>query len=102
MSEKKKEGSARELSKPEQLRLRRANRGGGDIADWGGVDGESLVDAVAACTRHGWAITFGYTREGSAYTIRVLGDDSFETEYVRPTEDIDLYLRNLAEDLRTL
>lgn len=92
----------RDLSKAEQLRLRRLNRGNGDVADWGAVDGSVLVMAVEACTKHGYAITLGYTREGSAYTIRVLGDDSFETEYVRPTEDINLYLQNLAEDLRAI
>lgn len=94
-----KEKSKRELSKAEQLRLRRANRGSGDVADWGGVDGKLLVDAVAAAGANGWGLTLSYTRDGGAYAIFVLGDDSFKTEYVRPTEDIDLYLRNLAEDL---
>lgn len=100
MSDEKKKESARELSKAAQLRLRRANRGSGDVADWGSVDGKLLVDTVAAVAAHGWAITLGYTREGGAYTVRVLGDDSFETEYIRPTEDINLYLRCLTEDLQ--
>jgi len=88
--------------KAQQLRNRRLNRGNGEIADWASVDGGTLVRSIAACTKHGFAITLGYTRDGGAYTIRVLGGDGFETEYVRPSEDISLYLRNFTEDFESI
>jgi hypothetical protein len=40
----------------------------------------------------------GYTRDGGAFAIGILDGDEKHTEYVRPSEDIDLYLRDLAED----
>ena len=102
---RKKESKSAEQSKEykaAQLRSRRLHRGNGEISDWGSVDGPELVRAIASCTKHGFAITLGYTRDGGAYTVRVLGGDGFETEYIRPTEDIGLYLRNFAEDFESL
>jgi hypothetical protein len=102
MSEKRKrvetDGSAAKLDKTEQLKRRRQNRGNGAVADWGSVDGGKLTAAVAAVTQHGMAIMFGYTKDGSAYTIRYIGDDAPAPEYVRPSEDIDLHLDGIAMD----
>jgi len=91
---------ARKNSKAEQIRLRRLARSNGNTepADWGGVDGKMLARAIASVTNAGFGITLSLTKDGGAYAIRCLGNDSFESEYVRPTEDINLYLENLAFD----
>lgn len=93
---------ARTGSKLEQLKARRRNRGGAEAADWGSVDSKRLVDAVASCTRNGWGITLSYTRDGGAYVVNLLVDGHVESEYIRPSEDIDLYLANLAEDAKSV
>lgn len=82
----------------EQPRRRRSNRGQNYIADWGGVNSAKLRSAIAAVAKSGAAIRFGYTRDGGVYAIGVIGDGEPYTEYVRPDEDIDLYLDGLAED----
>lgn len=89
---------ARKEDATEQRRNRRANRGNGDKADWGSADPVKLAAAIQQVTKHGFAIRFGYTSEGSAFAIGILGDGEPIKEYVRPTEDIDLYLEGLCED----
>lgn len=64
-------------------------------ADYGECDPNLLAGAVVAISRHGGAIRFGYTRDGGAYAIGILGDGEPYTEYVRPNEDIEEYLRQL-------
>lgn len=91
-------GTARNAQTAEQLIQRRKNRGSEDIADWGGCDAGKLRDAVANVTRHGYALLIGYTRQQGAYTVRIVGLEGVEPDYIRPTEDIDLYLTGLALD----
>jgi hypothetical protein len=92
------ERPAKEAGKEQQLANRRRARGTGEIADWGGADGDALRSAVANVTKHGYALLIGYTRERGAYTVRVIGLEGVDAEYIRPTEDIDLYLTGLAQD----
>lgn len=92
---------SRKDQEPAQRAHRRAQRGDSAPADWGTVDAAKLLAVIAAVTRHGYAITLGYTRDGGAYTINVLGDTAFEREYVRPTEDMELYLEGLLQDYST-
>lgn len=82
----------------QQRAERRRNRGNADKADWSGVDAGKLVAVVASITRHGFAIRFGYTRDGGAFAIGIIGDGEPFTEFVRPSEDIDLYLDGLISD----
>lgn len=70
----------------------------GTPADWGSVDGELLTKAVAAVARKGGALRLGYTRDGGAYAIGIYGDGDPFTEYVPPSDDMDLYLRGIIED----
>lgn len=70
-----------------------------DHADWTKADPKMLSWAVGAVTTAGGAIRFGYTRDGSAYSIGIyLGDDR-ETVYARPYDDIDSILRQIAEGM---
>jgi len=91
-------GTARNAAKAEQRDVRNTRRGGGESADWGSVDAGKLREALSNVTRHGYALMLGYTQNGSAYTVRVIGDESAQADYVRPTEDIDVYLTALAFD----
>jgi hypothetical protein len=70
----------------------------GTPADWGSVSGELLTKAVAAVARKGGALRLGYTRDGGAYAIGIYGDGEPFTEYVPPSDDMDLYLRGIVED----
>lgn len=94
--------AARNAGKEQALRDRRANRGDGRQADWGSANGNSLARAIASVTRHGYAILLGYTSDQGAYTIRIVGLENIKPDYVRPTEDLDRYLDDLAEDFGAL
>lgn len=83
---------------PQQRRSRRQNRGEANPADWGSVSPEAMFRAISAVTAKRCAIRFGYTMDGGAYAVGILGDGEPYTDYIRPTEDIDEYLRGLAED----
>lgn len=77
---------------------RRRNRGKVDQADWGEATPGKLATAIKAIAQHGFAIRFGYTKDGGAFAIGILGDGEPFTEFVRPTEDIDLFLDSLVAD----
>jgi len=92
------DGNARNAAKAEQRQVRNTRRGDGENADWSSVDAGKLRQALSNVTKHGYALMLGYTQNGSAYTVRVIGDESAQADYVRPTEDIDVYLTALAFD----
>jgi hypothetical protein len=74
---------------------RRKARGTEQKADWLSVAGDVLQAAIASVSNHGGAIRFGYTRNGSAYAIGILGDGEPYTDYLRPSEDVTAYLEEL-------
>ena len=82
----------------EQRSNRRRNRGNSDPAQWQSADPARIAAAIAAVTSHGYAIRFGYTRDGGAFAIGVIGDGEPFTEFIRPTEDIDVYLDGIVLD----
>lgn len=84
----------------EQRENRRRSRGNTEAADWNDADAQRLKDAVVAVASAGCAIRFGYTRDRGAFAIGVVGDGDPYTEYVRPSENIDLYLVGLFEDYK--
>lgn len=90
--------SQRVLDAPTQRRTRNRNRGKSDAADWASASPVDIQNAINAVTSNGYAVRFGYTRDGGAFAVGVLGDGEPYTDFIRPTEDIDLYLRGLYED----
>lgn len=82
----------------EQRRIRNSTRGGGEPAEWRSANPTELLRLVVAVTKLGFAVRFGYTRDGGAFAIGVIGDGEPFTEFVRSTEDIDLFLRTCASD----
>lgn len=94
--------SKREELKPEQRRHRNANRGTGDFASWDAANPVLLRSAINAIADNGYSVTFGYTRDGGAFFISIFEGDKPIREYVRPTEDINLYLTGLYEDYKRI
>jgi len=66
-------------------------------ADWGSVDGATLIRAIEAAASVGGALRCGYSRDGGAYAIGIYGDGEPYTEFVRPSEDIEQFLQNVCE-----
>jgi hypothetical protein len=46
----------------------------------------------------GGALRLGYTRDGGAYAVGVYGDGTPFTEYIPPSDDIEVYLKGIIED----
>jgi len=90
----------REATSTEQRTIRNRNRGDGFSADWATANAGKVLDAIGAVAITGCAIRFGYTRDMGAFAVGIVGDGEPYTEYVRPTEDIDLYLDGLISDFR--
>lgn len=90
--------AARESIARQQREHRRRNRGNGEQADWATADASLLLECICRLSILGGALQFGYTRDGSAFAIRILGDGEPYTEYVRPAEDVNAYLRALSVD----
>lgn len=85
------------------FKSRRAARQGQthvEPANWGDVNAEDLVNAVAWTAACGGALRLGYTRDGGAYAVGVYLGGEAETAYVRPSEDINQWLKDLADDMR--
>jgi hypothetical protein len=66
-------------------------------ADWASADAGLMQEAIAKVTVRGGAIRFGYTSDGGAYSIGLYGDGDPYTDYVRPKEGINEYLRGIIE-----
>jgi len=99
----KKATEKRDASAEVNKRIRGQNRKAGDfeVVDWSGCDGALLQRVIAAVCKRSCAIQFGYTRDGGAYVIRIVGDGEPYNEYVRATEEIDVYLTGLALDFES-
>lgn len=99
---KKPSTASRDSAKEDAKRIRNKNRGkNGDTADYAAVKPEILAQLVAAVTSRECAIQFGYTRDGGAYCLRIVGDGEPYNEYVRPTEDVENYLQGMIEDFQS-
>jgi len=85
-------------TKPAPKRVRPIGR---ETADWASVDAEAIRTAIAALGSIGGAIRYGYTRDGGAYAIGVYGLETQPyTEYLRPGDDVQAYLHQLADSAR--
>lgn len=85
-------------SAAKQERIRKQSERRESPADWAAADPYALQMAVCAVAARGGALRLGYTRDGGAYAIGIYGDGDPYTEYVKPGEDLDGYLRNLADE----
>lgn len=90
--------AARASIAAQQREHRRRNRGTTDSADWATANSDTLLRTICAVTSAGCAIQLGYTRDGGSFVIRIVGDGEPFNEFVRPTEDLELYLKSLELD----
>jgi len=88
---------AKRTAKNVQGESRRFRRNEVGIADYDLVDAELIRSAISAAAGAGGAIRFGYSRDGGAYAVGIYGDGDPYTEYVRPSEGLDGFLRELEE-----
>lgn len=79
-------------------RIRRERVENRVTCDYADLDPALVHRVLCAITARGCAVQFGYTRDGGAYAIRIVGDGEPYTEFVKPTEDVGMALSNLAED----
>ena len=70
--------------------FRKGSRGGN--ADWGGCDSKLLQAVVVAITELGGAVTIGLSRNGGAYSLTLLLDDTRETLWFNGDADLDVEL----------
>jgi hypothetical protein len=81
------------------LKRPRGSNGTGEVADWSFCDAELLQKAISKAGFKHCALRFGYSRDGGAYAIGVYAGVDYFTDYIRPGEDIDQYLRDLILSL---
>jgi hypothetical protein len=65
-------------------------------ADWAVVDMAILLKLIVNVTGCGGAVRFGYTSDGGAYAIGFYDQDDKWTEYIRPNEDVNEVISELA------
>jgi len=88
-----------ENAKTVNNRIRQSRRGEGyEACEWSNADPGLLQQAIDIITSLGFAVQFGLTRDQQTFVIRIVGDGEPFNEYVRPTEDIDVYLQGLISD----
>lgn len=78
----------------------RKDKVGSNVADWASANAEIFLGLVAIASQKGAAIRFGYTRDGGAYSIGLYVGGDYFTDYLRPEEDLDEYIRELTESFR--
>jgi len=81
--------------KAKAARSRRADNGG--AADYASVDWLPIVALVEALAAAQGAVRLGYTRDGAAYAIGCYQADDYATEYVRPAENWEAAITDIAE-----
>lgn len=92
IAEKKKHASVRRRQPKENY----------GTADWEIANAELLRAVIAVVAGSGGALRLGYTRDGGAYAVGIYGDGDPYTDYVRPNEDLDEYLRKLGRDFEAI
>ena len=76
---------------------RRLQRRSTETADWQAADAELVKRCISAAAKDGGALRFGYSRDGGAYAVGIYGDGDPYTELVKPSEDIDAFLKDVLE-----
>lgn len=89
---------ARDVAKTANARRRREQRHTGSVLDLNSIDANTLKRALLELLKRAVGVTFGVTRDGGALSVTLLDNGENIREYVRATEDINLYLAGLADD----
>jgi len=89
---------SRDTAKTANARRRREQRHTGSVLDLDSIDANTLKRALLELLKRAVGVTFGVTRDGGALSVTLLDNGENIREYVRATEDINLYLSGLADD----
>lgn len=89
---------SRDTAKTANARRRREQRHTGSVLDLDSIDANTLKRAILELLKRAVGVTFGVTRDGGALSVTLLDNGENVREYVRATEDINLYLSGLADD----
>lgn len=89
---------SRDVAQTANARRRREQRHTGSVLDLDSMDSDTLKRAFVNLLKRKVGVTFGVTRDGGALSITLLDNGETVREYVRATEDINLYLTGLADD----
>jgi hypothetical protein len=89
---------ARDVAKTANARRRREQRHTGSVLDLNSIDADTFKRAVLSLLKREVGVTFGVTRDGGALSITLLDNGETVREYVRATEDVNLYFSGLADD----
>lgn len=85
----------------DNVRPKRAVLFSREPANWETVSADAIRDCIVQISAIGGAVRFGYSRDGGAYSIGVYGLDSQPfTDYLRPGDDVQAYLDQLADTAR--
>jgi hypothetical protein len=68
---------------------RQSNRNGTAVADWESADGDLVLKLIAIVGNLKGTLTFGYTKNGSAYYLNYYIEKQSEKVFIRPTEDLN-------------
>lgn len=69
---------------------------------WISGQGDWMRAIIVTMTELEGAVIFGKTRDGGALTLTLLLDGDKNTYYIKPSEDIDVALEAIHEELLTL
>lgn len=97
-SDTKTDTVSRDAAKTANARRRREKRHTGSVLDLNSIDANTLKRALVVVLQREVGVTFGVTRDGGALSVTLLDNGETIREYVRATEDINLYLTGLADD----
>lgn len=81
-------------AKQKEARSRRTQQGEG--ASWDTCDWLCIVALVKALGEGGGALRLGTTRDGNAFAFGVYLNDDYATEYIRPAENFEVALGEIA------
>lgn len=88
-----------EKTKAAEKRTRGGRRGKPASArQWADVPRELIGEFVRSIVQDGRGCLFGTTSDGGALVVRVYDGGDADTEYIKPSDDIQLALSDIAED----
>lgn len=70
-------------------------------ADWSSADPRWVAGVVHVVTRVGGAVSFGYSRDGGAYSLSIMLDGDRETLWFNGGADIDTELEGVYATFET-
>jgi len=89
------QGTPNKRERSKQARGRRKSAAG--ELDWRTFDWEGFAALTVALANSGGAIRVGATRDGGAWALGIYKGDDYATEYIKPTEDVQEAMLEIAE-----